>query len=202
MAEDEGRSPDLVDVIDIRTRGAPRRELYINHERDLTEADMAALALPRGVQPKSLVRLHASHHSLARCLAMGLRPAQAALVTGYAASRISILQGDPAFQALVEDYRNEAKTVTADMVSRMSDFSLDALEILQERLQSDPTGFTIPVLLDIITRFADRTGHGPGQDVNLKVSQDFIDRPPRESFEEWQSRRERELAPEEPKKIN
>lgn len=172
---------------------------HVAYERDLTEADMAALALPRGTQPKSLVRIHASHHSLARCLATGMKHTQAALVTGYSAGRIAQLVNDPAFTALVADYRREAKSVFADLAERMNEISLDAIEILHERIQDDPGALTIPMLMDIIKSFADRTGHGPGQEVHLKMSPDLIDRPPRETYEQWQARRAEELAPKEPK---
>lgn len=177
----------------VRTQGAAPRSFHCEYARDLTEADIAALSVNRGTKPRSLVRIHASHHALARCLASGMKPAQAALVTGYSNSRISILQNDEAFKGLVEDYRNEAKAIFADMAERMSNLSLDALELIQERLHEDPGSFTVPMLLDVVKAFADRTGHGPGQEVQLKVSQDFVDRPPRETFEEWEDRRKRSL---------
>jgi hypothetical protein len=187
-----------------RTHPSPRPldHPHVAHSRDLTEADMTALALPRqGQPPKSLMRLHASHHSLARCLATGMKPMQASLVTGYSPGRISALQRDPAFTALVEDYRREAKSVFADLAERMNEITLDAIEMLHERMQDAPEALTIPMLMDIIRSFADRTGHGPGQEVHLKMSPDLIDRPPRETAEEWAARRARELAPEPPKLI-
>lgn len=184
-----------------RLQGAMPKSSHVAYERDLTEADMAALALPRGTQPASLRRIHASHHSLARCLATGMKHTQAALVTGYSTGRISQLVGDPAFTALVEDYRREAKSVFADLAERMTEISLDAIEMLQERMHDAPEALTIPMLMDIIKSFADRTGHGPGQEVHLKMSPDLIDRPPRETYEQWQARRGAELAPEEPKRI-
>lgn len=185
-----------------RVNGAPPKEFYVAYERDLTPADLEALKLPRGTAPRSLVRIHASHHSLARCLATGMKSSQAALVTGYSPGRIAQLQRDPAFTALVADYSAEARSVFADLAERMSDMSLDAIEMLHERLQDAPETFTVPVLLDIVKAFADRTGHGPGQEVHLKVNQDFIDRPPRESFDQWKERRTRELEPKEIKDLN
>lgn len=213
------RDGNLVDVLDLGDESRPRLQgnlrvpMYVEYSRDLTEADIAALSGPRGAeQPRALQRIHASHHSLARCLATGMKPGQAGLITGYSPGRISILQGDPAFQALVADYAQEAKSVFADLASRMNDLSLDAIEILQERLHANPETFTVPVLLELVKTFADRTGHGPGQEVSLRMSVDLIDRPPRESFEEWQTRRDRELGgrgseqpllpPSEPKKLN
>lgn len=197
---------DLLTELDLggsepRLRG-PAPRTTVEYERDLTEADMVALSLPRPRGPvPSIQRIRASHHSLARCLAAGMKSQQAGLVTGYTSVRIQQLERDPAFQALVADYRAEAKSVFADLAERMSDLSLDAIEILQERLHDSPEGFSVSMLLDLVKSFADRTGHGPNQDVNLKVSAgDLIDRPPRETFEEWNSRRLRELeGPDGPK---
>jgi hypothetical protein len=206
--DSEGEAQALLDELDLgerRTKGASRREFSIEYERDLTEADIAALQLPRGVKPQSLVRIHASHHALARCLATGMKHQQAALVTGYSIPRVAQLVADPSFQALVADYQFEAKDAFADLAERMNNLSLDAIELLHDRLLDSPATFTVPMLLDLVRTFADRTGHGPGQEVHLKMSADLIDRPPRESFEEWEKRRSHELAPEaplEPKKLN
>lgn len=199
---------ELIDELDLGGTAPPRpdtlerphingslpREFFVAYERDLLPADIEALKLPRGTAPRSLVRIHASHHSLARCLAAGMKPLQASLVTGYSPGRISQLAGDPAFSALVEDYKIEARSIFADMGERLADFSMDALEILHERLHDSPETFTVPMLLDVVKAGADRTGFGPGQEVHLKVDRDFIDRPPRETHEEWEARRARELA--------
>jgi hypothetical protein len=58
------------------------------------------------------------------------------------------------------------------------------------------------MLLDVVKAFADRTGHGPGQEVKLTVSPAMIDRPPKETYEEWTRRRARELEPEQSIEIN
>lgn len=197
-------SEDLLDELDLGSATRrPKVDLYVEYERDLGAADLAALALPRGVRPKSLVRIHASHHALARCLAAGMRPSQAALVTGYDGPRISVLQNDPAFIELVGEYRAEAKSVFADLAERMNNLSLDAIELLQERLHDSPETFDAGVLLDMIKVFADRTGHGPNQEVHLSVSTDAIDRPPRETYEDWQKRRAVELeGPKGPREVN
>lgn len=207
--DDESPAKELLAELDLGTEArpppVPPLGFYAAYERDITQADLAAMSLPRGTSARPLQRIHASHHSLARCLAAGMKMTQAALVTGYSQVRIYGLQADPAFQSLVEDYRSEAKSIFADLAERMNDLSLDAIELLQERLHENPEGFTVPVLLDLVKTFADRTGHGPGQEVHLKVDASFIDRPPRESYEEWQERRAKELAPpptDELKKLN
>jgi hypothetical protein len=193
---------DLGSPDDLRLRGALRRADFVEYTRDLDEGDLIALSQPRGVKPPALQRIHSSHHSLARCLATGMRDAQAGLVTGYSVSRIAVLKADPAFQALVADYKAEAKAIFADLAERMADISLDAIEILHERLHNDPTAFSIPLLLDVVKAFADRTGHGPGSEVRITETRNFIDRPPRETFEDWERRRTIELSPKEVKKLN
>jgi hypothetical protein len=188
-----------------RTNAMPRGPLapYVAYERDLSVADLEARQLSVAAPPRALMRIHASHHSLARCLATGMKPGQAALVTGYSPGRISALQRDPAFQALCADYRAEAKSIFADLAERMHDISLDAIELLHERIHEKPAELSIAMLLEIVKAFADRTGHGPGQEVTIRAQRDLIDRPPRETYEEWKARREFELAPApEMKKLN
>jgi len=177
-----------------RLHGNTKRPLVAEYVRDLTAADLAALEAPRGSRPSALKRISASHHSLAKCLASGMKPMQASLVTGYDLARISILQSDPTFQELVRDYREETKSWAADLAARMSDLSLDAMEELQRRLHEAPESFSIQTLLETVRTFADRTGHGPGSEVNLRLTPaDLIDRPPRETHDEWTQRRQREL---------
>ena len=173
-----------------------RAEISALPGRDLTQADLQALEGPRGANlPRSIQRLRSSHHALARCLASGMKASQASLITGYTQNRISLLQDDPAFQALLADYRAEARDIFADLNERMNNISLDAIEELHERLQDAPEAFSIGMLLDVVKAFADRTGHGPGQEVKLTVSPNMIDRPPRETSEEWLARRAKELEP-------
>jgi len=211
MNDTDNAADELVDSLDLaesldnfRTVGATRKEFHIGYERDLTAADLAALELPRPRAPHPLQRIHASHHALARCLATGMKKSQAGLITGYSYIRMKQLEDDPAFQALIADYRTEGKSIMADMTERMTNMSLDALEMLQERMQESPEQLSIPMLLDIVKTFADRTGHGPNQEVHLRMSSDLIDRPPRETAEEWNARRAKELVGEftEVKKLN
>lgn len=205
------KDDDLVEILDIMHQtGLPGRAdtlerprqtaplpktVTCTYNRDLTEADIEALSVPRGQAfPRSLVTIRASHHSLARCIAMGMRSAQTSLITGYSPGRISALQRDPAFIALVNDYKTEQKSVFGDLAERMNNMSLDAMEILQERLTDNPESFSVPILLDLVKTFADRTGHGPNQNVTLRVSDNLIDRPPRENFEQWRARRDQEIG--------
>lgn len=193
-------NPDILEELDLRADteslrilGAVKKPFSCEYSRDLTAADLEALSSYRGVAPRSLIKIHTSHHALAKCLASGMKQSQAALVTGYTANRVSILMADPAFITLVDDYRNEMKGAFADLAERMTNISLDAIEILQERLHDNPETFSADTLLDVIKVMADRTGHGPGQNINVRHSTDFIDRPPRESYEEWAERRMKQI---------
>ena len=172
---------------------ALNRPLEARYSRDLTEADHAALDLPKGTQPASLVRIHSSHHALAKCLATGVRPMHAALITGYSPGRISQLARDPTFKALVAEYEAEAQSAVADIALRMRGLSVDAIELLHDRLLEKPEDFSVGMLLDIVKGMADRTGHGPGQSMTHNFNMPTIDRPPREDYEDWKARRTREL---------
>src|SRR5215203_602971 len=208
MAEDRPPRPEISDsggdlLAELDFVGPPRLlgnlgrpDITADYSRDLTQADLQALEGPRGANlPRSIQRIRSSHHALARCLASGMKASQASLITGYTQNRICILQADPTFIALVQDYRNEAKDIFADLNERMTNLSLDTIEELHERLHDAPEAFSIGMLLDVVKAFADRTGHGPGQEVKLTVAPSMIDRPPKETYEEWQARRARELSP-------
>ena len=123
----ESQEDSLLDELDFRPRilgNVPKPDVSATYVRDLTEADMAALNGPRGSSPPRLVqKMRSSHHALARCLASGMKAVQASAVTGYTQNRISILQQDPTFQALVTDYRVEAKEIFADLTERMTNLS-------------------------------------------------------------------------------
>ena len=83
--------------------------------RALTAEDIEMLAKERSVQkPKelsSLTMLSERHRNLARLLAMGKPDWECAVITGYTASRISILKSDPAMQNLIKHYSEEKDIV-------------------------------------------------------------------------------------------
>jgi hypothetical protein len=120
--------------------------LLIEFVRDLTAEDTASLAapVPLGSKSPTVQELRASHHALAQLLAKGLSATEAGLLTGYSASRISILKNhDPAFAELVEYYRLKREVVFVDALERMKAVGLDTLELLHERVLSDPGALSI-----------------------------------------------------------
>lgn len=125
--------------------------------RALTEADWLA---PRGAKPAPLKALRYSHHQLARLLAEGVRPGEAAALSGYCASRISILQQDPAFQELISFYAGRKDEILVDVAGRLKSLTLDALDALQERLTEEPERVETSELRLIAAEGLDRIGFG------------------------------------------
>lgn len=155
-----------------RVRGRAKRKIAAEVVRDLTQADLAMLETERGVQPRELTRLRERHHALARALASGLSEGEAAAVTGYDLSRISVLKGDPAFKELLAFYRENVNASYAEMHELLAGMSKDAALILRERLEDEPEDFGHGQLLEIAKMGADRTGHGPSStstQVNVHV---------------------------------
>lgn len=134
---------------------------------------MELLAEERGTKSPLIRRLSQRHHALARLLATGMPQGEAALCAGYSISRVSILSADPSFKELVTFYKEAKDEQVLEMQERISGLSADALEELRERLEEDPESFSNTMLLEIATKFADRSGHGPtstNTNVNVNVN--------------------------------
>lgn len=145
----------------IRTRGRARKEITVVGTRPLREDDLALLNTEKGSVAPPLKRLSDRHHSLARAIASGMKPGEAGIVYGYSASRVSILCADPSFKELVRFYSEKKDVEFAEMHERLAGLSVDALEELRQRLEENPEEFSNGLLLDMVTKLADRTGHGP-----------------------------------------
>jgi hypothetical protein len=162
--------------LDISSLSAPGRRsqpLEAAVVRPLRDADLAMLADNRGTTQPALKRISERHHALARNLAAGLSPGEAAAIVGLCSSRVSVLQGDPAFEELVRFYRGNKDAVYADMYEQLAGMGKDALLLLRERLEETPEDFTNGMLLDVVTKLADRSGHGPTstqQNLNVNVN--------------------------------
>ena len=102
---------------------------------DLTELDKLASA------PSTIKRIRDIHHRIARKVAEGKRTSDIAHELGYSISRISILKSDPAFQQLVEVYRQRLDAIEDDVwqdfQKRALLIALDGLEIIQARQEEE-----------------------------------------------------------------
>jgi hypothetical protein len=142
--------------------------------RELDDVDVALLGEEKGSKAAPLKRLSERHHALARCLASGMAPGDAAVTCGYVSSRVSILQADPAFQELLHFYRQNVETKYLDMHGILAGLSADAAMELRERLeadiQADEKTMSTGQLIELTKLGADRTGFGPqSSQVNVNV---------------------------------
>jgi hypothetical protein len=154
----------------MRTRGRAPAFVEVEVVRDLVEDDLRELDEPRDSKPVPLTRrMNERHHALARLLSSGVADWEAAAMTGYCASHISILKTDPTFKDLLHFYREKVDVATADLHSRLSGMSIDALDELRRRLEEEPDTIRPHLLLEMVKAGADRTGHGPSS-TNLQVN--------------------------------
>lgn len=162
---------------DIHLGGRATKALHAEVVRELTQSDLALLATERGVQPTHVQRITDRHHALARCLASGMSATEAGLCTGYTASRISVLRGDPAFEELIAFYRADRGAEVLDLQSKFTALAKDATTEIQERLELEPASFGNDQLIDVVKLAADRSGNGPqSKTTNLNVNVNLGDR--------------------------
>jgi hypothetical protein len=177
--------------VPIRLSGRAVAPIVAAEVRELQPTDFALLATERGIEPAPLKRLGERHHALARLLAQGTSPGEAALITGLSNSRVSILKADPTFQNLVELYRGEVTEAYRGMHETLAGLSLDAANELRERLEEDPDKVTNGQLLEMIKVGADRTGFGPKTESTLNVNVGLAER--MQEARERAERRRREI---------
>lgn len=152
-------------------RGRKAKEIAVSFERNLERADIDALwALPEGGLASTtppLMKIRHRHHQLARLLAGGTKEAEAALITGYQISSISILKQDPAFKELLAYYKDQADEVFVDFYKRLQTLSLHTVDEVLDRLDSSPEDFSIEDLQKLLELGADRTGFGPSKNATI-----------------------------------
>lgn len=156
-----------------RVKGRAVKAVSFGTVRELVPADLTLLASERGVKPTEIVKLRERHHALARCLASGMSNAEAAVITGYDPSRISILKSNELFQGLINDYRTMSAGVTADFVERTNILALTAVTRMQEALEDEENPPSLAQSLEVAKYAADRTGNAPTtktQNVNVNVN--------------------------------
>lgn len=166
-----------------RTRGRAAQPVVAEVLRELERSDMVLLAQERNeVKTPPLKRLTERHHALARAIANGMAPGEAAVFHGYSVSRVSILQSDPAFKELLCFYRDAAERPYRDLNNRLAGIAMDAVEELSLRLEDDmqieevkEKKLSVGQLVELTKMGADRTGHGPSN-TNLNVNVDLAGR--------------------------
>lgn len=95
-------------------------------------------------------RISERHHALARSLADGLSPAEAAISCGYCLSRVSILQQDTFFQELVSFYREKKDIAFKEVQEQLAVLASDTIQVLQTRLEEHSEEISTGDLVKII----------------------------------------------------
>lgn len=169
----------MLDVTELRTTGRATRPVAGVVVRELDEVDVALLAEEKGSKPNPLKRISDRHHTLARYIAQGTPPGEAALICNYDPSRVSILLSDPTFSELVNFYRSDVDRTYRGLHERLFGLAMDAAEELAERLEEPDTAKELSVgqLIEVVKMGADRTGFGPqSQSTNVNVNVDLANR--------------------------
>ena len=169
--DDLGLDLDL-DLPGLIGPGRKAADLRAEVVRPLRASDLAFLATNRETAPLSLKRLSDRHHGLARLIAAGTPPGEAAVIMRYDNARVSVLQGDPAFKELIEFYRAKVDDAFDVTVEHMAGLTRDAILELRDRLEEAPDVFTNKELRELAATFADRSGHGPTskQETNININ--------------------------------
>lgn len=158
-------------TLGLRTTGRAAKAVSAEIERELGLDDVASLLEEKGVQAPQIKEFRERHHALARLIAEGRKPGEAALLCRYSQSRMSVLLADPAFKELVAHYQELVNEKFVDFQEKLAELALDGALILQSRMEDKPEEMSDALLLQIVQVGADRTGHGPSQKVehNHKV---------------------------------
>jgi hypothetical protein len=116
--------------------------------RSLTPEDIPLLNTTLPAPRATLVQIRHTHHQLARLLSEGRSNSDAALLTGYSPTYVSVLKDDPSFQELVAHYGMQEELYHVDVLERMKMVGLTTLDTLQERLEEDSSSFTNRELME------------------------------------------------------
>lgn len=160
-----------------RTRGRAAIPVSGTVVRELDRVDLQLLNNEKGSVSSPIKRLGERHHALARNLASGMSPGEAAIVCGYSSSRVSILQDDPAFKELLNFYREDVNATYRGLHEKLAGLAEDAADILATRLEEEEDKVSIGQLMEITKLGADRTGHGPQtSQTNINVNVNLASR--------------------------
>lgn len=158
-------------------RGKLPTDLQILGIRPLSRTDLECIREKRNVP--AVQRFRDPHHRLARLLASGVRPAEAATQAGYSLARIYILQADPSFQDLVAAYRKDVQqayvSAEEERFRTATEVNLKALRHLNEHFdKADEEGELVPIsrALAVFADTSDRVGLSK-KSTNLNINVDF-----------------------------
>lgn len=158
-------------------RGNAGAPLTVEVVREITPADLHLLATAnRQTKVPELKRISDRHHMLARLLAAGVPDNEAALTCGYEAPRVWILKNSPAFQELLDLYREQVQEHYIGMLDHMAGLGRDALLELRDRLEDNPEDFSIDDLRKILNDMGDRTGAPRKSEQHREVTVNLGDR--------------------------
>lgn len=158
--------------------GRPAKRPSIDGVRELSRDEVANVTKERLPAVKKLVD---SHHNVARLVAMGCRPNEVALRSGYTLARISTLIHDPAFQELVASYRSSVDQSWRESVDEyyetINSNRTIAARLINEKLGAieDSDDISFRELVSIHSDAADRTGY-PKRNIAVNVNVDFASR--------------------------
>lgn len=158
-------------------RGKIASDLQITAIRELSRDDLACVKDKRSAP--AVQRFRDPHHRLARLLASGLRPAEAATQAGYSLARIYILQADPSFQDLITAYRKDVHnafiSAEEERHRTATEVNLKALRHLNEHFdEADEKGELVPLgrALAVFADTSDRVGLSK-KSTNVNINVDF-----------------------------
>lgn len=118
---------------------------------------------PVGMTP---LNVKYSHHEAARLVALGKKPSEVALATGFSPGTISGLMKRAEFNDLVGYYADLKEMIFADVLARMRQLGLDTLDELQTRLHDNPASFDNRTLIELgemlLVKSGGRAGAGNG----------------------------------------
>lgn len=144
-------------------RGKLAKAPEVRSVRLLTREDMGRLAAPRPPQGRPKM-MRETHHRLARQVAAGMRHEEICELTGYSATRLYQLKGDPAFQELVTMYRgkvdeawcraqDEFQAVEVSNMRRMSQMVSEHIDRAEEEGELIPLKTLVTAIADRADRF-------------------------------------------------
>jgi len=162
--------PSLQELRPARGGRKPRKKQVVWEViRSLTPEDIELLNTTLPAPRQTLTQIRHSHHQLAQLLAEGRPQGEAALLTGYSPTYVSILKDDPTFKELCAYYATQTEMIFVDVLERMKSLGLSTLDELQSRLEADPSDFSNRELLEqaelmlVKPMVATRGGILPGQ---------------------------------------